>query len=167
MLFRSHESCIYEDYDFVREKRNPAPYATAFYAQWAGVYLEQADAHKGARAILAQLETDHGIVTSTELSGCQWDYPFGWPPLQYFAMAGLARAGLVDDARRIARKFITLAQSVYEEHGALFEKYNMRDGNADIRVSLGYHDNASENGTFLWTAASLKLAQHLLAGAKL
>ncbi len=160
------DSGLYEDYDFVRGQRNASIYATAFYPLWAGLYTE-AEASRAAKAILEQLETPYGIVTSLELSGCQWDFPFGWPPLQYFAMAGLSRCGLADDAKRLAQKYLTLAGHVFAEHGALFEKYNMRDGNADIKVSLGYHDNASENGTFLWTAACLKLAQDCLAGKKL
>lgn len=163
----NEETCIYEDYDFVAGKRNAGAYATAFYPHWAGLYSDKSVAQQGARAMLAKLETEHGIVTSTELSGAQWDYPFGWPPLQYFAIAGLSRCGLKNDAERVATKYIELAKKVFSEHGALFEKYNMRDGNADIKVSLGYHDNASENGTFLWTAATLRLSQRLLAGESL
>ena len=153
---------LYEDYDFVRKVRNPKPFATAFHAFWAGLYDDdKAVARKAADSALEFLETPYGIVTSTQHSGSQWDYPYGWPPLQYFAFAGLQRCGFDDDARRIAGNFGGVALKVFEERGSLYEKYNLRDGNADIKVVHGYHENVAENGTFLWTAAVLKMAGSL------
>jgi alpha,alpha-trehalase len=159
---------LYEDYDFVRKERNPKPFATAFHALWAGLYDgDAAGARKAADSALKQLETPHGIVTSTQHSGSQWDYPNGWPPLQYFAFAGLQRCGFDDDARRVAGKFINIAKSVFEARGSLFEKYNLRDGNADIKVVHGYNENVAENGTFPWTAAALKMAEDCMEKGKI
>lgn len=158
----NHVSGLYEDYDFVRKERNPKPFATVFHALWAGLYDDdKAAARKAADNALKLLETPYGIMTSTQHSGSQWDYPYGWPPLQYFAFAGLQRCGFDDEARRIAQGFTNLALKVFEERGSMFEKYNLRDGNADIKVVHGYHENVTENGTFLWTAAVLKMAQEL------
>lgn len=151
---------IYHDYDTARRARNLKPFATFFHAHWAGLYDGDAGAAKrAADAALALLETPHGIMTSTEQSGSQWDFPYGWPPLQYFAFEGLRRNGQTDAAKRVAGKFAALAQSVFAARAALFEKYNMRDGNAEVAVMHGYNTNVSESGTFLWTAAVLKLAQ--------
>ncbi len=155
---------LYHDYDTVNRMRNPKPFATFFHAHWAGLYDgDAALAEKSAGAALRLLETPHGVMTSAEQSGSQWDFPYGWPPLQYFAFEGLRRSGQIDAAKRIAEKFITLAQHVFAERGALFEKYNLRDGNAEVTVMHGYSTNVSERGTFLWTAATLKLAQEILA----
>lgn len=157
------ESGQYQDYDFENQRRNAAPFGTFFHALWAGVYDDDhATAARAARGILEKLETPHGISTSTRASGSQWDHPYGWPPLQYFAFAGLARCGLHDDAKRIAGKFVTLAMRVHASHGALFEKYNVQEGNPEVNVMHGYNINVSEQGTFLWTAATLKLAQDCL-----
>lgn len=153
---------IYHDYDTARQCRNPKPFANFFHAHWAGLYDgDPALGEKAANAALALLETPYGIVTSTEQSGSQWDFPYGWPPLQYFAFEGLRRSGQADAARRVAGKFVALAERVFAERAAVFEKYNMRDGNAEVSVVHGYSTNVNESGTFLWTAAVLKLAQEI------
>lgn len=157
-------SGIYHDYNFETQKRNTSPFATFFHALWAGIYDNDAEnAKKAVPAVLEQLETPFGIATSTHESGSQWDWPNGWPPLQYFAFAGLKRCGMEADARRIAQKFVTLAQKVYKERHSLFEKYNVAEGSADTTTVHGYSENVSEGGTFLWTAATLKMAKDMLA----
>ncbi len=150
---------IYHDYDTVRKMRNPKPFASFFHAHWAGLYDGDPDlAKKAADAALALLETPYGIVTSLQESGSQWDYPYGWPPLQYFAFEGLRRSGQQAAAKRVAQKFLDLAKNVFDDQNAVFEKYNMRDGNTAVSVVHGYSTNVNESGTFLWTAAVLKLA---------
>lgn len=154
---------IYHDYNIETQKRNTSPFATFFHALWAGVYDgDPEQVKKAVPALLEQLETPYGIATSTHESGSQWDWPNGWPPLQYFAFAGLQRCGMEADARRIAQKFVMLAQKVYKERNSLFEKYNVADGSADTKTVHGYSENVSEAGTFLWTAATLKLARDML-----
>lgn len=169
-LLFNKDTGAYVDYDFMRERLNTKPFATLFYPMWAGLYDPEAEKEDVERLVahaLGQLETSFGIVTSTEVSGSQWDYPYGWPPLQYFAFAGLARCGFMDEAKRIAGKYLALTQNVFEEHNSLFEKYNVVDGNAEIHVVNGYDINVSERGTFLWTAATVTLAQKLLQETKL
>lgn len=159
------ETGAYVDYDFERKRLNTKPFATLFYPLWAGLYDPEADydnIRKMIKHALEQLEMPHGIVTSTEVSGSQWDYPYGWPPLQYLAFSSLARYGFSDDARRIAGKYIKLADSVMDTNGSLYEKYNVVEGNAEVHVVNGYDINVSERGTFLWSAATAVLAQRLL-----
>lgn len=155
----------YVDYDFSRKRLNTKPFATLFYPLWAGLYdteTEKDAVEMLVRHALEQLETPHGIITSTEMSGSQWDYPNGWAPLQYIAFAGLARYGYMNEARRIAEKYLQLTQKVMTERGTLFEKYNVVEGSADIHVVNGYDINVSERGTFLWTAATATLAKKLI-----
>jgi len=154
---------VFQDYNFAEKKRNTKPFANMFHAFWAGLY--DGDEELAARAMhtaLTLLETPHGIVTSNEMSGCQWDYPYGWPPLQFFAFEGLKRVGRLDEAKRVAGNFLSLARTIFGEYGGLFEKYNTREGSPEVHVVLGYSMNVSEQGTFLWTAATLKMAlEHL------
>ncbi len=161
-----HEATgAYVDFDFVRNILNTKPFATLFYPLWAGLYdpeTEKEDIDKLVKHALSQLETAHGIVTSTEMSGSQWDYPYGWPPLQYFAFTGLARYGYIEEAKRIAQKYVDLADKVMGSNGSLYEKYNVVEGNAEIHVVNGYDINVSERGTFLWSAATATLARKLL-----
>ncbi|PZO84680.1 MAG: alpha,alpha-trehalase [Micavibrio aeruginosavorus] len=159
------ETGAYVDYDFERQRLNTKPFATLFYPLWAGLYdteTEKDDIEKLVRHALEQLEMPHGIVTSTEVSGSQWDYPYGWPPLQYMAFSSLARYGFTEDARRIAKKYVKLATNVISTNGSLYEKYNVVEGNAEVHVVNGYDINVSERGTFLWSASVAVLAQRLL-----
>ena len=161
----NRDTGAYLDYDFMRRRLNTKPFANIFYPLWAGLYDPETDREhldKLVNHALGQLETPWGIVTSTEVSGSQWDHPYGWPPLQYFAFMGLARCGYMEDARRIASKYLQLIEKVIGEQGSLFEKYNIIDGSADIHVVNGYDINVSERGTFLWTAATATLADKLL-----
>lgn len=155
----------YLDYDFERKRLNTKPYATLFYPLWAGLYDDEADKDALSQLVehaLQQLETPHGIVTSNEVSGSQWDYPYGWPPLHYFAFEGLKRYGYHEDAQRVAQKYVSLLENVISSHGQLYEKYNVIDGNAEIHVVNGYDINVNERGTFLWTAAVATLALKLI-----
>lgn len=156
------ERGIYEGYDFVRQMRNKDIFASIFHTLWAGLYDNPDEALRAATVALSMLETEHGITTSTHVSGSQWDHPYGWPPLQYFAIAGLQRYGHTEIAQRLALKYVELAKKIFAEQGTLFEKYNVRDGNSEVRVVNGYEDNTSEKGTFLWTAATLKMAEACL-----
>ena len=164
-LMFHEETGSYLDYDFERKRLNTKPFATLFYPLWAGLYDKDSDRDYIEKMIchaLGQLETPYGIVTSTEVSGSQWDYPYGWPPLQYFAFSSLARYGFSGDARRIAEKYIDLSSNVMKTHGSIYEKYNVVEGNAEVHVVNGYDINVSERGTFLWSAAVAVIAQRLL-----
>jgi alpha,alpha-trehalase len=162
------ETGSYLDYDFDRKRLNTKPFATLFYPLWAGLYDPEHDKDDMDRMVahaLSHLEKDYGLVTSTEVSGSQWDYPYGWPPLQYFAFSSLARYGYRDDAVRLAKKYVELAESVMRSNGSLYEKYNVVDGNAEVHVVNGYDINVSERGTFLWTASILELARRQIESA--
>lgn len=162
-VLQDPETKIFHDYNFSREKLNKRPFASFFHALWAGLYDDApADARKAAMAVLEQLEMPYGISMSTEISGSQWDHPYGWPPIQYFAFEGLRRCGMKEEARRVAQKFVDLTLRVFADRGALFEKYDVVLGNSEVHVVHGYHENATEKGTFLWTAAVLKMARDLL-----
>lgn len=155
----------YLDYDFMRKRLNDKPFGTLFYPLWAGLYDPKEDQElldKVVQHALKHLETEFGLSTSGEVSGSQWDYPYGWPPLQYFAFAGLARYGYLKEARAIAKKYLNLTNNVFEKHNSLFEKYNVAEGNAEVHVVNGYDINVNERGTFLWSAAVFRLAEKLM-----
>jgi alpha,alpha-trehalase len=155
----------FQDYDFALEERNPKPFATSLYPLYAGIFDPATDGEKIASTVsysLEKLEQPYGLCVSTEASGSQWDYPQGWPPLHYFAVTGLSRYGFMKEAERLAEKFCALVQSVYTQDQAIYEKYNVVHGNAEIVVVHGYSTNVSENGTFLWTAAVARLLANFL-----
>ena len=150
---------LYFDYDFERERRRDYPFATTFWPLAAGL----ASAHQSARVRekLALFERPGGVMTSVNISGSQWDAPFGWAPLQLFAVWGLRRAGFATDADRIARAFLSMLVQDFERRGTLVEKYDVerRTSNGAAALKFGYVTN--EVG-FGWTnGVALELAATL------
>jgi len=68
-----------------------------------------------------------GLVTTSSLSGQQWDAPNAWAPLQWLTIDGLERYHQSPLASTIAIRWITLNSSVFQQTGKLMEKYNVLD----------------------------------------
>ena len=121
------------DYNFVTKKHSSDFASASLYPLFTGVADE-----KNAKAImknLPRLEEKYGIL-SNEKNGVegsfQWGYPNGWACQQYIAIKGFDRYGFADDARRIAEKYIAVADKVFEETGNLWEKYNVVEGSSNV-----------------------------------
>ena len=81
---------LYFDYDFARGSRRRYPFATTFWPLWAGLAVARAGARRVRDNLPPLRAARAAIVTSTRVTGAQWDAPFGWAPLQLFAVAGPA-----------------------------------------------------------------------------
>jgi alpha,alpha-trehalase len=153
---------LYFDYNFETRQRRHYEFATTFWPLWVGLASpEQARrVHHG----LERLEAPGGVLTSTRVSGSQWDAPFGWAPLQLLAAQGLRRYGYHDAADRISRKFLTLVVKEFEEHGTIVEKYDVRRRESDVAadIEFGYEANVIgfgwTNGAFVELLADLAAA---------
>jgi alpha,alpha-trehalase len=141
---------LFYDYHPGRGSRVRYPFATTFWPLWAGVAT--ADQARRVVANLPMFEAPGGLMTSTHESGCQWDAPFSWAPLVYMAVAGLTRYGYGQEARRLARKFISVVAQEFQRTGNIYEKYDAQLCTSDVsgRVKFGYPSN--EPG-FGWTNA--------------
>jgi len=149
---------LYFDYDFESGRRNPYPFATTFWPLWAGVASR---AHAGrVRDNLPLFERPGGIVTSTTVTGAQWDAPFGWAPLQLFAVHGLHRYAFDADADRIARAWLSMLVEDFERRGTLVEKYDVERRTSEVAGKLAFGYTSNEIG-FGWTNG---VALELLAG---
>ncbi len=140
---------LYFDYDLDAGRLRRYPFATTFWPLWAGL----ASPARAARVIanLGLFERPGGIMTSTVVTGAQWDAPFGWAPLQLLAVEGLRRAGDATDADRIARAFLTMLFEDFERRGTLLEKYDVVRRSSVLggdALRFGYRSN--EIG-FGWT----------------
>jgi alpha,alpha-trehalase len=150
---------LYLDYDLDARRRRPYPFATTFWPLWAGL----ADPARARRVIanLSLFERPGGILTSTVVSGAQWDAPFGWAPLQLFAVDGLRRAGDTPDADRIARAFVSMLLDDFERRGTLVEKYDVERRTSNLGGALRFGYISNEVG-FGWTnAVALQLLAEL------
>jgi alpha,alpha-trehalase len=139
---------LYFDYDFETGRRRVYPFATTFWPLWAG--LASPVQARRVRENLRLFERPGGVVTSTNVSGSQWDAPYGWAPLQLFAVEGLRRAGFGQDAARIARAFLSLLVEDFERRGTLVEKYDVERRTSELGARLQYGYASNEVG-FGWT----------------
>jgi alpha,alpha-trehalase len=149
---------LYFDYNFELKRRRPYEFATTFWPLWVGLASDAQAAR--VRAALPRFEAPGGLLTSTTVSGNQWDAPFGWAPLQLPAVDGLRRYGFHDDADRIARKFLDLVAKEFEEHGTIVEKYDVQRRESDVSTGIRFGYSSNEVG-FGWTNAAFV---ELLAG---
>jgi alpha,alpha-trehalase len=141
---------LYLDYNFQTNQRRHYEFATTFYPLWAGIATE-----KQARRVVENLpkfEAAGGLLTSTQVTGNQWDKPFGWAPLQLIAVNGLRRYGYHQQADRLAQKFISLVTKEFEEHGTLVEKYDVVRRESDVTAGIRFGYSSNEVG-FGWTNA--------------
>lgn len=142
------EAGQYFDYNFQTGQRRAYPYITTFFPLWAGI----ASAEQ-ARRVAEQLElfeAPGGLRTSTGVTGNQWDAPFGWAPMQLIAVEGLRRYGYHREARRLARKFVTMAADEFERTGTLLEKYDVERCSGDVSHEILFGYSSNETG-FGWT----------------
>lgn len=138
----------YYDYNFRTGRRRHYDYVTTFYPLWAGIASESQ-----AKKVVQQLdryEAPGGLRTSTQVTGNQWDAPFGWAPLNWIAIEGLRRYGYTREAERIARKFVSLLVQEFTRKGTLLEKYDVEACSGDVSDEIHFGYSTNEIG-FGWT----------------
>jgi alpha,alpha-trehalase len=142
------EAGLYFDYNPFKGERRIYEFATTFMPLWAGI----ASPYQAKRVVdnLWKFEAPGGILTSTHVSGNQWDAPFGWAPLQLFAIKGLQRCGYYPDARRLALKFVQLVVQEFERTGTIVEKYDVERCSSDVSGEIHFGYSSNEIG-FGWT----------------
>ena len=142
---------LYFDYEFQKRARRRYQFATTFYPLWTGL-ASPAQARKVA-ANLFRFEAPGGILTSTQVTGNQWDAPFGWAPVQLIAIQGLRRYGFREDADRLTRKFLSMVTNAFDEHGVIVEKYDVKRRRSDVAAGIRFGYSANQVG-FGWTNAA-------------
>jgi alpha,alpha-trehalase len=151
-LLWDEQAGLYFDYDYVRQRRRAYPFLTTFFPLWVGL-ASPAQAARVAHD-LPLFETRGGLRTSTVETGMQWDSPYGWAPLELVAFEGLRRYGHDAEAERIGAAFVSTVLSGFIEHGAIFEKYDVMNGRADVAAGLRFGYTSNEIG-FGWTNAAV------------
>jgi alpha,alpha-trehalase len=151
---------LYFDYDFKTGKQSHYVYATTFYPLWVG-----AASRAQARTVIKQaqvLEKPGGVVMSLQTTDGQWDYPYGWAPIQLIAVEGLRRYGDDADANRISTNFLSMIAENFERDHAIYEKYNVVTRSSETHVRVGYKQNQVgfgwTNGVFLTLLRELPAA---------
>ncbi|KAL7424074.1 alpha,alpha-trehalase nth1 [Cryptotrichosporon argae] len=124
---------MYFDYDTKQGKQARYESVTTLWPLWAGCASET-QALKLVRNAMPKFEVAGGLVSGTEESrglisldrpNRQWDYPYGWPPHQIMAWVGLERYGFLDDAARLAYRWIyMMTLSFVDFNGIVPEKFD-------------------------------------------
>ena len=142
---------LFFDYDVRTGTRSTYQYVTTFYPLWAGLASPQQ-----AQAVAQNVklfDQPGGLATSTTNSGAQWDYPYGWAPLESLAVDGLRRYGFTTDADRISYNFLSTVAENFKREGTIREKYDVVTRSSEAHVSAGYQANVVgfgwTNGVFL------------------
>ena len=130
----SEKGGMFFDYDTVKKERAHYESATTFWTMWAGVATPR-QAQALVELALPKFDEFGGLVSGTEKSrgavhlerpNRQWDYPFGWAPQQMLAWEGLKRYGYLEDAQRLAYKWLYMVTKAFVDfNGVVVEKYNV------------------------------------------
>src|ERR1700733_9699487 len=154
------EQGLFLDYNFDLEQRSTYRYATTFYPLWVGLATDdQADAIVKNLSIF---ERAGGIAMSVQETQGQWDYPFGWAPIQLLAVEGMRRYGRDAEADRVSTEFLSTVLENFMRDGTIREKYNVVTRSSETRVKAGYGANVVGFG---WTnAAFVELLRALPPG---
>ena len=153
----NNESGFFVDYDFVGSKKSDYRYLTTYYPLWAGLATPEQAAALAKN--LPVFEHAGGLAMSPEESGMQWDYPYGWAPVQMLAIQGLRRYGFNAEADRLSSKFLSTVLDNFQRDGTIREKYNVLTRSSEAQVAAGYQANVIGFG---WTnGAFLELLQAL------
>ncbi|MGH9351032.1 MAG: trehalase family glycosidase [Terriglobia bacterium] len=157
---------LYFDYNFKTGKQSGYVYATTFYPLWIGAASPAQAA--AVEKNLKLLEEPGGIVMSRKQTGAQWDYPYGWAPIQLIADEGLRRYGDNADANRVSLDFLSMVAANFRRDHTIREKYNVVTRSSELTIQVGYPQNVIgfgwTNGVFTTLLSELPLALREKAG---
>ncbi|HEV2826584.1 MAG TPA: trehalase family glycosidase [Pyrinomonadaceae bacterium] len=163
-LMWDEQDGLYYDYNFAEKRLRRYPFVTTFYPLWVGV----ADRKQAARIVanLHLFERPGGLLTSTNVSGSQWDAPYGWAPTEMLAIEGLRRYGYNKEADRVAANFLSTILKEFIQHNTIVEKYDVERRESEVGAGLKFGYKSNEIG-FGWTnAAFVELYAKLPAARK-
>lgn len=143
--FFDQEQGIYLDCNVVDGGFSEIISAVSAYPYTYGLSKDQA----GMKKVLGLLEQEYG-VTPTAYRGediyYQWDYPCAWPAATCMMYMALKNVGLIEDAKRIARKYIGTIDEDFAKTGRLWEKYDA------VRGGMGVSNEYATPEMMGWTA---------------
>jgi len=122
----NEEQGVYLDYQWREARQKEGVTAATLYPLFVGA-ADDVQARRVARSTENHLLKAGGLVTTTKVTGEQWDAPNGWAPLQWIAVDGLHRYGEKALAQTIAERWLKTVGCFYETNGKILEKYDVVD----------------------------------------
>jgi alpha,alpha-trehalase len=123
------EQGFFFDLDYITQRHSPVWSLASYYALWSGLATKEQ-----ARRMVEKLpDFMHvgGLVTSKEPDEymgeipTQWAYPNGWAPLHWLVVNGLDSYGYKDEAKSLARTWLSNNLEHFEQNGVFREAYNV------------------------------------------
>ena len=114
----------YFDYQLKQRARVPRLTAATLYPLFVAAASKQ-QARAVATVVRTELLRVGGIVTTTLVTGQQWDAPNGAAPLQWIAVAGLRHYAQTRLAESVACRWMLNVNRVFQRRGKLVEKYDV------------------------------------------
>ncbi len=150
-LMWDEQDGLYYDYNFAEKRVRRYPFVSTFYPLWVGIATRQ----QAARLVsnLTKFERAGGLLTSTNVSGNQWDAPFGWAPTEMIAIQGLRRYGYPEAANRLTINFLSTILKEFIQHNTIVEKYDVERRESEVSAGLKFGYKSNEIG-FGWTNAA-------------
>ena len=125
---------IYYDYNYVNETLSPVVSCASFFPYWVGIDNNVDD----FATTLKHLEVQHGVIPCDwDKGNYQWTSPNCWAPLTCIAVSAAMNINLVEDAKRLAMKYIESTDDLFKETQNLWEKYNAKTGKLDVVTEYG------------------------------
>lgn len=138
---------IYWNFNFVKNRIEQKDF---FYSNQLLPYvLNVSENVSSLKEVLSHLEYKFGVATTEKYPfkyNHQGAYPYTWPFDNYYAFRACQNLGLLDDAKRIAMKYLTACANSYVASGHLWEVY---DATKDEIATKKEYPNAEMLG---WTA---------------
>lgn len=147
--FWNQRKGMFFDYDFEKNKQLNFKTLASYMPLWCKVATSK-QAKKLADNITLFLHLG-GLATCDQNYGekdHQWNYPNGWPPLQYLVVKGLDNYGYQDLAKKIAKCWVNMVIEVLKKDKVIWEKYDV------IKKTKGFDDHRYKTPAgFGWTNA--------------
>lgn len=136
---------VYQDYDLDKDTFTGVLSLATVYPLYFGL-ASQKQADAVSKIIQEKFLNPGGLTTTLNDNSQQWDYPNGWPPLQWLAIRGLERYGKTELASAVKSRWLALNEDVYKNTGKMLEKYNV----VDTTLAAGGGEYPNQDG-FGWT----------------
>ncbi len=145
---------LYYDYNFKIGQRKKIKSAACFFP----LFHRMADAVQAEKVKnnLPLFEKTFGLATCDVDYGYadrQWNFPVGWAPVHWVVYNGLKNYGYIQEAERIALKWLNLNYKVWRQTKQLYEKYDVVRGTHEIDPDRRYTNQPG----FGWTNAVFHL----------
>lgn len=148
-LMWNNKKGFFFDYEYKHRKQSAFYSVAGFYPLWAR--LATPGQAKRMVGNLKRFEYKYGLANTqaNNLSAeyKQHDFPNGWPQQHWIVIRGLMNYGYIEDAMRLAKKYLDTNNNIFNKTGKMWEKINV------IKGDPGFSERYPTQPGFSWSNA--------------